>query len=153
MNHLLHTAPCNGQGSICRERQRIRFYTSPAHSPRPESIAAARRSSLSTARLARLSPSHSQRPSLTRRGPPPPVAGRHGSHSPRPAAVTRSSPPQSTQPSHSPRPVSFRWRRGPPLRATARFTDSVTRRCSGAKAEVCVVARIWNTLIAIFGTP
>ena len=38
-----------------------------------------------------------------------PTAGCHSSQSPRPA-VTRSSPPQSPLPSHSPLPVSLRWR-------------------------------------------
>ena len=68
-------------------------------------------------------------------------------------AVTRRSPPQSTQPSHSPRPVSLQWRGGPPLLATAHLTDSVTRHCRCAKAEVYAIVRIWNTLIAIFWTP
>ena len=125
----------------------------PARLTRPGGVTRAARSpSLSSARPARRSPIHSQRPAVTRRCLPPPAAGRHGSHSPRPA-VTRCSPPQSTLPRHLKRPVSLGWRCGPPLLAAARLTDSVTRRRSGAKAEVYVVARIWNTLIAIFGTP
>ena len=126
-----------------------RTAASPAHSPQRT---AASCPSLSTARLARRSPSHSQRSAVTRRCPPPPAAGSHGSHSQRPA-VTRSSPPQSTRPSHSQRPVSLRWRHGAPLLAAASLTDSVTGCCSGVKAEVYFVARIWNTLVAIFGTP
>ena len=179
---LLHAEPCNGQVSRCREadasgrgtgftllwwlsrefRKVTRSHSasrspwnllypshslltaaSPAHSPRPESIAAAR----STARLARRSPSHSQLPAITGGAPPTPAAGRHGSHSPRPA-ITRRSPPR---PIHSLRPASFRWRRCPPSLAAARLTDSVTRH-SGTQAVVYVV-RIWNTLMAIFGTP
>ena len=66
---------------------------------------------------------------------------------------------------HSPQPASIdaaqalaapsltRMAPGPPLLAAARLAASVTRRRGGAKAEVYVVARIWNTLIAIFGTP
>ena len=97
--------------------------------------------------------SESLRPgSGSRKHVPKPAAGRHSSHSRWPA-VTRHSPPQSTRPRHSPRPVSLGWRRGPPLLAAARLAASVTRRSRGAKAEVYVVARIWNTLIAICGTP
>ena len=148
-----HSGPARAaRGTYCDPSHSSRTATSPAHSPRPESLAAARRSSLSTARLARRSPSHSQRPAVTRSGLPKPAAGRHSSRSQRPA-VTRHSPPQSTRPRHSPRPVSLGWRRGPPLLAAARLAASVTRRRRGAKAEVYVVARIWNTLIAIFGTP
>ena len=148
-----HSGPaCAARGTYCDPSHSSRTATSPAHSPRPESLAAARRSSLSTACLARCSPSHSQLPVVTCRCPPPPAAGHHCSHSPLPA-VTRRSLPQSTLPSHSPRPVSLLWRSGPPLLATSSLTDSVTRRCRGAKAEVYVVVRIWNTLIAIFGTP
>ena len=33
----------------------------------------------------------------------------------------------------------------------SRLTDSVTRHCCCAKAEVCIIVQIWNTLIAIFG--
>ena len=124
------------------------------------------------ARLIRPGPSHTQQPAvhhsrqpaslaaarITRRGPPSPAAARR--HRPRAVTVvTRRGPPSlaaaasSTRPSHSQRPVSLRWRRGPPSLATARLTDSVTRRCRGAKAEVYVVVRIWNTLITILGTP
>ena len=140
------------RGTYCDPSHSSRAAASQAHSPPPESPAVARHPSISTARLARRSPSHSQQPAVTRSGLPTPAAGRHSSHSQWPA-VTRHSPPQSTRPRHSPRPVSLGWRRGPPLLAAARLTDSVTRRRSGAKAEVYVVARIWNTLIAIFGTP
>ena len=67
------------------------------HSGQSGSLAAARVArrcspSLSSARLARRSPSHLQRPAVTRHCLPQPAAGRHGSHSPRPA-VTRRSPP------------------------------------------------------------
>ena len=100
----------------------------------------------------RSGPSHSQRLAVTRRCLPQPAAGSHCSHSQRPA-ITRCSQPQSPRHTHSPLPVSLRWRSGPPLLAAACLTDSVTRSCRGAKAEVYVVIRIWNTLIAIFGTP
>ena len=56
--------------------------------------------------------------------------------------------------SHSQRPASLRWRRGSPLLAAARqerarLTDSVTRLRCCANTEVCVIVRIWNTLIVI----
>ena len=68
-------------------------------------------------------------------------------------AAARQAPPQSTPARHSPRPFSLGWRRGPPLLAAARLTNSATHRRRDARAEAYVVARIWNTLIAIFRTP
>ena len=47
--------------------------------------------------------------------------------------------------SPSPEPESFAEVR------PGRLTDSVIRHFRGAKAEVCVIIRIWNTLIAILG--
>ena len=123
------------------------------HSGQPGSLAPARVTRSSPPFITLHSPPRSPQPkslAAARPHPPRPAAGRHGNHSPRPAAVTRSSPPQSTRPSHSQRPVSLRWRSCQPLLATASLTDSVTCRCSCAKAEVYVVVRIWNTLIAIF---
>ena len=131
----------------------------PARLTRPESLAVARRptvhhfpqpSSLAAAPVTRSSP------------PSTAAAGRHRPHLPRAVTVvTRSGPPSlaaarlnrhcpvtcSSQ-SHSDG-AAARLRSPQP----ARLTDSVTRSCSSAKAEVYAVVQIWNTLIAMLGKP
>ena len=77
------------RGTYCDPSHSSRAAASQAHSPPPESPAVARHPSISTARLARRSPSHSQQPAVTRSGLPTPAAGRHS----RLSVVTRSGPP------------------------------------------------------------
>ena len=96
------------------------------HSGQPGSLAPARVTRSSPQSITLLSPPRSPQPESL-------AAARR--HPQRPAATCRG-PPQSTRPRHSPRPVSLECRSGPPLLAAARLTDSVTRRRSGAKAEV-----------------
>ena len=81
-----HSGPARAarlaRGTYCDPSHSSPTATTSAHSPRPKSLAVDCRSSLSTARLTRHSPSHLQLPSVSRRGPPRAVT-----------VVTRRGPP------------------------------------------------------------
>ena len=112
------------------------------HSPRPESLA--QPVQLAAARFTG---------TLRGRGGPPSLAA---------ASLTRRCPSHSPWPAvhRPPRPASLAAARVTRVTESVtesltrrRLTYSVTRHCRGAKAEVCVIVRIWNNLIAIFGAP
>ena len=120
---------------VARHTQRPARLTrpGPSHSQRP----AVHHSPLSPARLARSSPSHSQRPAVHHS--PARLARSSPSHSQRPAINRRGPPSPAAASRHRPRAVTVVTRRGPPslaAAASARLTDSVTRRRGGTKAVV-----------------
>ena len=99
-----HSGPARAARGTCfNPSHSSRTATSPAHLPRPESLAGARRSSLSTARFACRSPSHSQWPAVTRHDPPRAVmvVTRRGPPSLAAARLNRRGPVTRSCPSHS----------------------------------------------------